>query len=527
MRVVLSIVIGVLAASCAFAADPWAPSAHIPPLAKSTLDATLFPIPQTQVAEYLTHLAGAQTYWTYAGKTIDLKAAAAADPYKMPVIGQGLSIDLGPEALFQPPFADGDYQVFLGAVTSADAQELRLQVDLSALADDEELWLIDPVGQRPFGPYSRADHIADGRWLPTVEGDTAVIMVRSQRTDLPQVRVAMLSHFFISVEELKELSCNVSIACETDPDIQQVSSGVGMMVVPTTEGDSALCSGTLINNPDTVDFEPYYITANHCVPGVATAAQVDIIWDFRRASCSSTSTPSLSSLPRSSGQSILATSSTFDSTLMQLDGVPVGIYGRTYVGWDATLPAVGDECVVIHHPDGAFMRISYANIIHTGVSTASLGYIGQTEVQYPIGVTEGGSSGSALLSVDKDYAIIGTLSNGPYHTCGVDRSENTDKFSSFRRFYFSTAARNYLGGSVVEPQCPSVEALKDNPKALASLRETRDKVLVTSPAGRLFVQAYYFSAPTLADWVRRSDDFRHAFAVVASTAAQVAEYALK
>jgi hypothetical protein len=520
-------VIGILAASCAFAADPWAPSAHIPPLAKSTLDATLYPIPQAQVAEYLTQLAGARTYWTFAGKTLDLKAAAAADPNKMLTIGEGLAVDLGPEALFQAPFTDGNYQVFLGAVTSVDARELRLQVDLSALADDEELWLIDPVGQRPFGPYSRADHIAEGRWLPTVEGDTAVIMVRSQRTDLPQVRVVMLSHFFIGVEELKELSCNVSVACETNADVQEVSSGVGMMVVPTSGGDSALCSGTLINNPDTVDFEPYYITANHCVPGVATAAQVDIIWDFRRASCGSTSTPSLSSLPRSSGQSILATSDTFDCTLMQLDGVPVGTYGRTYVGWDASLPLIGDDCVVLHHPDGAYMRISYADIIRTGTTTASLGYIGQTEVQYPIGVTEGGSSGSALLSVKNDYAIIGTLSNGPYHTCGVDRSENTDKFSSFRRFYFGTAARNYLEGSVVEPQCPSVEALKDNPKALASLRETRDKVLVTSPAGRLFVQAYYFSAPTLADWVRRSGEFRQAFGAVASATAQVAEYAFK
>jgi hypothetical protein len=263
------------------------------------------------------------------------------------------------------------------------------------------------------------------------------------------------------------------------------------------------------------------------VPSYTGATQVDILWDFRKASCSTNTVPSLSSLPRSGGVSTLVTSSTLDCTLMELDGVPVGVYGRTYVGWDAARPIAGDDCVVLHFPDAAYMRISYANVIGVNVPEFSLGYVHQTEVQYPTGVTEGGSSGSALLSKRLDYAIIGTLSNGPNHTCGSDRSDNTDKYSSFRRFYFETDAHTYLSKNFVAPKCPTVAALKDNPKAVETLRTVRDNTLSNTATGRLAVRAYYVAAPTLANWVARSEDFRKAFAFVAGSAAQAADLLMR
>lgn len=522
MRIVLTLALAATVTG-AFAAAPSAPSVFVPPAPKAAVDAELYPLAPELVAAYLAELAHVQTFWDFHGKNAQLQAEAQGDPsLKVLKIGRGIYADLGPEDLFQPPVSDGQYQVFLGAVTSADAVAIRVQVDLSALADDEELWVIDPVGQRPFGPYTRADHVADGRWLPTLDGDTAVLMVRSLRADLPQVRLVRLSHFFRSPIESKALSCNINIACESNSTIRQISTGVGMIVVPTVAGDAGLCSGTLINNPSTADLEPYYITANHCVPEAASVNQVDILWDYRASSCSSDDPPELSELLRSSGESVLVTDSSLDCTLMRLDEVPVGPLGRSFVGWDASLPAYKEEGVVLHFPDATHMRISYARVLRTNVSTITLGYTHQNEVQYPSGVTEGGSSGSCLLSEAHGYQLIGTLSNGPSHSCGTDRSGNTDRFSSLRHFYYDTAAKNYLGGNSSGDECPSAQTLKDNPEALKTLRNARDRALTSGAPGAQLVKAYYLAAPTLTRIIRQSEEARAAFAAVASGCAKVA-----
>ena len=144
---------------------------------------------------------------------------------------------------------------------------------------------------------------------------------------------------------------------------------------------------------------------------------------------------------------------------------------------------------------------------------------------YVVGVTEGGSSGSCLLSASEGYALIGTLSNGPSHTCGADRSANTDRFASFRRFYENTDAKSYLSGT--DPgnggtiNCPAVQVFKDNAQVLRDLRALRDRGLLKSVAGRQVVTAYYAAAPTMADWVRRSDCFREVFTVTAQAAAHL------
>jgi hypothetical protein len=492
--------------------------AFAPPMTKSALDASLRPIPEERVAEYLANQTREFVFRDFEGRNEQLKAEAAdkSGPFR---VGRGLNARIEAEDLFQDAFDDGTYYVFLGGVASSDARSIRLRVDLSELADDEELWLVDPAGLRPFGPHTRGDHVEGGRWLPTVEGERAVLLVRSARPDPPQVSLVGVAHFFWDLVELKQPSCNVHIECETDPALQDVSRAVGIMVVPNG-GDMALCSGTLLNNPDTPELEPYFLTSNHCVPDFAQASQVDIIWDFRASNCAGNGIPSLSSLPRSEGRSTLATSSRLDATLMRLDDVPAGTEGRTYAGWDTVTPAQNEAVSCIHHPEGAAMRISEGRIIGVNLATARFGYRNQTEAVWDTGVTEPGSSGSCLLRAASGYRVIGTLSNGALHSCGSDRSGNTDRFSSFRHFYEETDAKDYLsgttppsgGGGIV---CPAEKALRDNPERIENLRAFRDRALKTSALGRGIVQVYYAFAPGAASLVDRSAWFRDAFAAVA------------
>ena len=81
------------------------------------------------------------------------------------------------------------------------------------------------------------------------------MLVLSPSEVTPVVRLTAYSHIFINMKELaKELDCNIDIACETDPEILQVSASTGIMLV----GGKWFCSGNLVNNEMTVAYEPFF-----------------------------------------------------------------------------------------------------------------------------------------------------------------------------------------------------------------------------------------------------------------------------
>jgi hypothetical protein len=198
-------------------------------------------------------------------------------------------------------------------------------------------------------------------------------------------------------------------------------------------------TGTLLNVPATTALEPYIITANHVIPDVTTAQNADIVWDCRSTKCDSNDSLQLSQLPHSTGTALLHTDSSLDASLIQVNEVPVGKYGRAYLGWDTRAPVVGDNVIVMHHPLGTHMRISYGQITAVEQSPHVAGhadpYAHQTKVTYSQGVTEGGSSGSSYLYVDSTYRIGGMLSNGRNQVCGAAPDYNFDNFASFSQFY--------------------------------------------------------------------------------------------
>jgi hypothetical protein len=330
-----------------------------------------------------------------------------------------------------------------------------------------------------------------------------------------------VSHFFQTFEKsLKLLSCNNNIACEGNASVQSASTGVGMMVVPQGGFDQALCTGSLINNSDTVALEPYLITSWHCVPDYVNANGVDIIWDYRATACNTSDPPSLASLPRSDGEVVLTTNNGYDLTLMRLTSVPSGTLGRTYLGWNARDPVFGENVVALHYPDGSHERISYGQV--QAIDQNSGGFVRQTKVHWYDGVTEGGSSGSPLLLVSSSYQITGTLSNGPTHSC-TSTAGNVDWFTSFRDFF--PQAEGWLtgtnppdpddpGGGTIN--CPAAKVFKDNPEILQDLRTLRDEGLLKTSWGKPLVDAYYQAAPYLARLVDWSPAARESFRMAAT-----------
>jgi len=485
-----------------------AQSVYLPPAGEKTLAETIYPISPDVVAEYVGKVEAVHVFDVFAGKNAEL--AETPSDMKILIVARGYAVDLASASLFREGIREKDAAVFLAGITSIDAYALRILVDLSSLAPGEELWAIDPVANRSFGPYTAADALEDGRWLPTIEGDTCVLMGRSSSGKTPAPALLGVSHFFRSMAEIKELSCNIHIACESDPDIQEASTGVGILVIPSGY-DQGLCSAALINNPDTPAFEPYCMTANHCVPeAVSNPANIDIVWDFRSSQCGTNDAPPLGTLPRSTGESLLQTNGALDITLLELDSVPVGALGRTYLGYTTRTPAVNEEVIGIHFPQGTAMRISYGQITHVDVDGLS-SYQHQNRVLWSAGVTESGSSGSPLLSNDGSLRFLGCLSNGATHSC-VDPSNNWDRYSSFRHFF--PEVEQWLSGTgPVEPTCPLSKVYEEHPELLQKYRTVRDGFLKNNLVGRRLAKAYYKAGPYLSRLIQTSPEAQEIFVV--------------
>ncbi len=493
----------------------YANHATMPPItSQSRLAASINAMPQAEAAAYLQSISRVHVVNTFSGLNAFLRQEDAA--FKMLRVGRGVALSWDSDFLFDAGTPDAGYTSYSAAIVSTDALGLRLSVDLSHLSSGDEVWVIDPTVARGFGPYTASDQIDGGRWLPTIDGDTAVLLVRTTASVRPQVDVVGLTHIYRDLAvAAKELSCNVNIECETNPTLASVATGVGIMVVPVGSGDAALCSGALVNNPDTSIFEPLYLTSWHCVPSAAGPGNVDIIWDYRASACGADDPPSFSVLPRSSGVSIMATNNTLDITLMELDQVPSGPFGRTFLGWETGIPQANEALATIHFPDGTHMRISQGEVVSVDQSSGSFQL--QTKVHWSEGVTEPGSSGSPLLLASSDYRVIGTLSNGPVHSC-VNNTGNVDWYSSFRDFY--PEAEPFLKGSGVAPPttsgCAATKAFNGDPETLNQLRAFRDQALAATAPGKLMIKMYYGASPFIGRWVDRSPLAKSTFRTAAT-----------
>lgn len=495
---------------------------HVAPLEEGNARAAVADSSATTLQSYVDACGAPHVFDVFAGENKTL-AAVSLDPASYEV-AMHFEVALPGEELFQQVLTEPDGYTWLGAVQSVDALGMRLRLDLSGLQDGETAWIVDPNGPAMFGPYTQEDQVPGGLFTNLVGGDTAMVMIRSPYDTPPNLAVLEVAHFYRWLDDSNSfkalLTCHVNAVCEEDATIQSISTGVGLILVPVGFS-TRLCTGTLINNGDTEALEPYFLTANHCVGTATEAQQSEILWDYLADDCSSLDGPTLSSVPRSHGEQLLSTNAEYDLTLMELDEVPAGARGRTYAGYTTEQIQLSTQGVALHHPAGELMRISYGAVRDTSVSTVAGGVLrtSQFQVLWNIGVTEGGSSGSAFLR-NNDYLVTGVLSNGSDHSCG-DTSNNFDNFGSLRAFF--PQVKDWLSGAnppspdttPTTGSCPASKAFETEPAILDSLRAFRDDVMAQSNLGRQLVALYYEYAPGLAEWVDHSNSNRAAFQMAA------------
>ncbi len=264
---------------------------------------------------------------------------------------------------------------------------------------------------------------AYGPFSPTARGQIEWFVPTGQSAkELPFDAVGY-SYGYIPV--FSEISnggtCSLNPACY--PAWNNESNAAARLAF-TSGGGSYLCSGQLMATT-AGDETPYLSTANHCISTTAAANSCSMIF-FYRSPCTGSNSPGTTV----AGADLASTYLASDCTLLLVKGaLPVGCF---WDGWSSLNPALNAAATGIHHPSGTPQAISF------GVKNAASFNCGSpagnwNSLSWNQGITEGGSSGSAIMT-DADHKLFGVL------TCGGSACTNTAADDGYGRWDLAIAA---------------------------------------------------------------------------------------
>jgi len=191
-----------------------------------------------------------------------------------------------------------------------------------------------------------------------------------------------------------------------------------------------LCSGQLTATT-AADETPYVSTANHCISTTTDANACQFNFFYRRNTCAAAATASAGT--NVLGSDLTSTYLASDCTLLMIrPTLPANIF---WVGWTNANVPTNTLSTGLHHPAGDYQRISFgvknAAAFNCGAPTTNWSSLSwNPATQYGVtstGVTEGGSSGSAIYR-NTDKLMYGVL------TCGASACTNTAADDGYGRW---------------------------------------------------------------------------------------------
>ncbi|MCH2162534.1 MAG: PPC domain-containing protein, partial [Phycisphaerales bacterium] len=335
-------------------------------------------------------------------------------------------------------------------VQSNGAENVRGHVSNMDLPKNAEIKIHAPsMPLNIAGPYRETGPQENGEaWGFTAPGDHFIVEYFTPGEPVGQLPfdIDELYHGYRDIfphddeEEQPEGGVAGAGSCHNDPacysDWSDVSDGTCRLYF-----QGYVCSAQLTAT-SSADETPLVTTANHCIGSASEAASCEFLFRYRRTNCGS----GLSSGVSSNGSVILDTYSASDNTLLMIDDeLPSNIF---FVGWTTSALSNGTDVVCVHHPAGSYQRISFGDKISSGVCGSSSYWHG---VQWNDGVTEGGSSGSALYR-ESDQKLTSVL------TCGASACSNPSGGDGYGRF--DRAYTN--GGFSAFMQSGSDDSLEDS-----------------------------------------------------------------
>jgi hypothetical protein len=392
-------------------------------------------------------------------------------------------------------------RLWVGEVASADALGLRLHFSGVRLPEGAEIAVYAPAENDPargvvksgwsrFDPERSVEFLSAGAapdlWTGTVAGERArieyFVPAGVVSTELP-FTVDNLQHLYLDpvAQIAKSLvgakaagPCHNDVTCHPDwAELAKAVSGASIISGSRT----SFCTGQLLNiNAKKPDFTPYWLTANHCLDSQEEARTVELHWFYQTSTCNGTP-PSLGSVPRSVGATLLNTSPLSDFTLLMVEGaLPDGVF---WSGWTSAQVPNGTPATAIHHPSGDYKRISFGGKTDNAICESN----GLLRIDWTDAPTEPGSSGSGIFR-NSDQKLFGQLFFGESR-CGL---ETWDCYGAFSVTY--PRIKNLLrGGSDDKLEqndaCKQAKAVKTGLTGGRIVKLTdSDWYKISVPAGR-------------------------------------------
>ncbi|MGL5002431.1 MAG: trypsin-like serine peptidase, partial [Casimicrobium sp.] len=335
------------------------------------------------------------------------------------------------------------------------------------------------VAGAPFENGKRA-------WAPTTEGETAIVEIAiapGYEASAYRFDVEMISQLAITGSELQVSkaarspstcaanpyaigcagSCNIDLACVQNPSqalIDAARATMKIVYVESEEGETYLCSGTLLNS-NASPRRPYVFTGAHCIDSQADAATVETFWFFDPVACGSLATPAFSRI--TTGASLRVVDENLDVSFIELNDDPPN--GAVFASWDASVSPRNATVVAVHHPQGDLKAFSEGSAQGYGPGgpyapdNRTAGSVIKVRWTPGKGTTEAGSSGSGVFTFNSNcngiscYQLRGGLSGG---AASCENPGGVDEYSRMDLMF--TRLAPYLSPSSIIPPTTSSQA---------------------------------------------------------------------
>ena len=342
--------------------------------------------------------------------------------------------------------ANGD-RIWRTAISAPGALGLVPLFNKYYLPKGAALHVYMPGQEEVLGAFTDANNPANGYFCTgLIHGDVAVVeyyepaAVRGMGYfNINEVGYAyrFVPPLYKSTDEFgTSASCEVNVNCTEGTNYQDQKRAVVRILVQGS-GGQGWCSGTLINNVKQ-DCTPYLLSAQHCSEGTSTNQYSQWVFYFNYEAPGCTNPASEGSL---GNKTVIGCTKKADSNdnggdtgsdflLLQLNQQPQPSYNAYFAGWNATAtaPLLG---VCIHHPDADIKKISTFTTPGIsdkwGTATGSHWRITWVQTLNGHGVTEGGSSGSAIFNATGQ--IVGQLTGGGSYCQAPNSPDLFGKFS--------------------------------------------------------------------------------------------------
>ena len=344
-----------------------------------------------------------------------------------------------------------DADIYILKVNIPYAHALNLYSSNFYIPKGGELYIWNPSHSKVLGAFTCDNNSETGYFATDYVYDDEIVFEYYQPKSIketPSLELTEIGYFYRDVTNYEEAklnkgfrssgSCHINANCSEGDNFRDVQRAVCRILIRMSYYDTGWCTGTLINNTNE-DKTPYVLSAGHCIEEVASNnyyGQFVFYFNYESNGCSTpTQEPSYTSL---TGCTRLAYDNTSgnngsDYWLMRLQNTIPQSMNPYWAGWTRSTEA-SQSGVCMHHPMGDIKKIStyktklVSSKYDDNVAVAQHWRVKWAQTTNGLGVTEGGSSGSALFN--PEGKLVGTLTGG-YAYCGQNANNQLDWYGKF------------------------------------------------------------------------------------------------